>query len=160
MRCGSGLNSWAFLVKSLSDKCHRTPLMISQYWFRLWLGAIRQQAITLNNVDLDLCCHIVSLDHNESGSFFDSLWPNDAIRQQGTESTLAQVMACCLTAPSHYLDKCWLIIIKVLWHSSEGNIMIRSEDPISKTRSKITFLELHSDLPGANELTIMLVMFL
>ena len=23
-------------------------------------------------------------------------------------STLAQVMACCLTAPSHYLNQCWL----------------------------------------------------
>ena len=26
-------------------------------------------------------------------------------------------MACCLTAPSHYLNQCWLIITKVLWHS-------------------------------------------
>ena len=25
-------------------------------------------------------------------------------------STLAQVMACCLKAPSHYLNQCWLII--------------------------------------------------
>ena len=30
-------------------------------------------------------------------------------------------MACCLTAPSHYLNQCWLIISKVYWHSSEGN---------------------------------------
>ena len=36
-------------------------------------------------------------------------------------STLAQVMACCLMAPSHYLNQCWLTISKVLWHSSEGN---------------------------------------
>ena len=25
-------------------------------------------------------------------------------------STLAQIMACCLTVPSHYLKQCWLII--------------------------------------------------
>ena len=25
-------------------------------------------------------------------------------------------MACCLMAPSHYLNQCWLIISKVLWH--------------------------------------------
>ena len=25
-------------------------------------------------------------------------------------------MACCLTAPSHYLNQCWLIIKGVLWH--------------------------------------------
>ena len=33
------------------------------------------------------------------------LWPNDAIWWQKTESSLAQVMACCLTAPSHYLNQ-------------------------------------------------------
>ena len=31
-------------------------------------------------------------------------------------STLAQVMACCLTAPSHYLNQCWLIISEVQSH--------------------------------------------
>ena len=31
-----------------------------------------------------------------------SLWPNDAIWRQRSGSTLAQVMACCLMAPSHY----------------------------------------------------------
>ena len=40
---------------------------------------------------------------------------------QRSGSTLAQVMACCLTAPSHYLNQCWLIISKVQWHSSEGS---------------------------------------
>ena len=42
-----------------------------------------------------------------------SLGPIDAIWRQKTGSTLAQVMACCLTAPSHYLNQCWLIISKV-----------------------------------------------
>ena len=49
-----------------------------------------------------------------------SLWPSDAIWRQGSRSTLDQVMACCLTAPSHYLNQCWLIT-KVSWCSSEGN---------------------------------------
>ena len=34
---------------------------------------------------------------------------------------LAQVMACCLTAPSHYLNQCWRIITEAKWCSSEGN---------------------------------------
>ena len=51
---------------------------------------------------------------------FNSLWPSDAIWQHRTWSTLAQVTACCLTAPSHYLNQCWLIISKVQSHSS-GN---------------------------------------
>ena len=50
-----------------------------------------------------------------------SLWPSDAIWQQGSRSKLVQVMACCLMAPSHYLNQHWLIITKVQWCSSEGN---------------------------------------
>ena len=37
-------------------------------------------------------------------------------------------MACCLTAPSHYLNQCSLITSKVLWHSSEDIIIRRFED--------------------------------
>ena len=49
------------------------------------------------------------------------LRPSDTIWRHKSGSTLAQVMACCLTAPSHYLNQCWLIISKVQWHSSEHN---------------------------------------
>ena len=38
-------------------------------------------------------------------------------------STMSHVMACCLMAPSHYLDQCLFIIDEVLWHSPEGNFM-------------------------------------
>ena len=37
-------------------------------------------------------------------------------------------MACCLTAPSHYLNQCWLIIHEVSWHSSEGNFTGPAQD--------------------------------
>ena len=77
------------------------------------------------------------------------MWPSDAIRWQGNESTLAQVMAWCLTAPSHYRNQCWLIISKVLWQS-----WVDLKILISKTRLKIKFLESHSDLTGHNELKI------
>ena len=50
-------------------------------------------------------------------SLLHSLWPSDAMWRQRSGSTLAQVMACCLAAPSHYLNQCWLIISEVLWHS-------------------------------------------
>ena len=53
--------------------------------------------------------------------WINSLWPSDAIWQHISESTLAQVMACCLMAPSHYLNQCWLIISEVLWQSPRGN---------------------------------------
>ena len=33
----------------------------------------------------------------------------------------SQVMACCLTAPSHYLNQCWLIISEIQWQSPKNN---------------------------------------
>ena len=55
------------------------------------------------------------------GGLFNSLRPSDAIWRHRSRTTLAQVMACCLTAPSHYLNQCWLIATKVYWYSSEDN---------------------------------------
>ena len=52
--------------------------------------------------NLSTCCHHLN-----------SLWPSDAIWRHRSGSTLAQVMACCLKAPSHYLNQCWLIISMV-----------------------------------------------
>ena len=46
---------------------------------------------------------ITTWDDIETG---DSLWPSDCILQHKTGSTLVQVMACCLMAPSHYLNQC------------------------------------------------------
>ena len=50
-----------------------------------------------------------------------SFGPRDAIWRHRSGSALAQVMACCLTAPSHYLTQCWLIISEALWLSFEIN---------------------------------------
>ena len=36
-------------------------------------------------------------------------------------STLAHVMAWCLTAPNHYLNQCWLVVKGVLWQSPASN---------------------------------------
>ena len=54
---------------------------------------------------------------------FKTLWPSDAMWRRGHGLILAQIMACCLTAPSHYLNQIWLIIGKVQWHSSEGDFV-------------------------------------
>ena len=39
--------------------------VVSQYWFRRLLGAVRQQAITWDDVDQDLCYHMALSGHNE-----------------------------------------------------------------------------------------------
>ena len=41
------------------------PAFSRQHLFRLWLGAVRQQAITWVNVDQGLCRHMASLSLNE-----------------------------------------------------------------------------------------------
>ena len=53
--------------------------------------------IIFNSVDIDL---------------INSLGPSAAIWWQRSGSTLAQVIACCLMAPSYYVNQCWLIINK------------------------------------------------
>ena len=63
--------------------------------------------------------HLKSLTHRGPVTDFNSLGPCDAIWRQRSGSTLVQVMAWCLTAPSHYLNQFWLIS-KVEWHSSKG----------------------------------------
>ena len=81
-----------------------------------------------------------------------SLWPSTCttIWRDKSCSTLDQVMACCLTAPSHYLHQCWFIISEVFQHSPEGNFTGNTFD----MSLKITNLRLQPHLPGVNELTL------
>ena len=46
---------------------------------------------------------------------------DDGIWWYISQSTLAQVIAWWLQEPSHYLNRCWVIIIEVQWQSPEGN---------------------------------------
>ena len=45
-----------------------------------------------------------------------SLWPSDVIWWYRFGLTLAQVLACCLMTPSHYLHQCWSLL-SVFWLS-------------------------------------------
>ena len=96
------------------------PLCFRDSPARIHVGGWRQQwecrhgwvltnHIETRRIDTLLCCML------------NSLWPRDVVWRQGSRSTLAQVMACCLTAPSHYLNQCWLMISEVLWHSPNNN---------------------------------------
>ena len=86
------------------------------------------------------------------GRWVNSLRPSDTIWRQKSGSTLAQVMACCLTAPSHYLNQCSLIITV---KSNDIHIRVISQEmpqpSITKIYLKITCLKFHSNFPGANE---------
>ena len=83
--------------------------------------------------------------------YSDSLGLSEAIWRYRPGSILVQVMACCLTAPSHHLNQCWLIIKGVLWHSP---VTIAQEVTVTFC-SEITLLKLPVllHLPGASEYT-------
>ena len=84
---------------------------------------------------------------------FNSLWPSDAKWWHRSGWTLVQVMACCLMAPSNYLNQCWLIIKGILWHSSESNLT-RTVNLIHDIYLEITHSKSLPYLPGANELNL------
>ena len=67
-------------------------------------------------------CHLQNGGHFASTSICYSLWPSDAIWRHRSWSTLAQVMASCLTASSHYLNQGWLIVSTDQWRFSKGNL--------------------------------------
>ena len=84
---------------------------------------------------------------------FNSSWPSDGIWWHESKSPLVQVMACCLTAPSHYLNQCWLIISEVMWHSHDGQFHVTCSKYLSLIwvrKSLIKDIQWH--FPWANEL--------
>ena len=85
------------------DKCQKT-LMRSQHWFRWWLGA-RQGAI-----------HYFSQCWTSSMSLHGIIILQCGLVTPYSEiefcrHCLAQVIACCLTTPIHYLNQCWHITV-------------------------------------------------
>ena len=81
-------------------------------------------------------------------TYLNLLKPNATIWWRRSESTLAQVMTCCLTTPSHYVTQYWLINSKGESHSSDGNIT----SDTSAISLEITDIRVHSNNPGANGL--------
>ena len=137
-----GIHQMASNAKNVSIWWHHhgTPATLflkswSSWWLitRLWwLQCINNGVITVLHLAMDLsfintsqviytwltlCCVLLWIDIK----LFNSLLPSDAIGCQRSGSTLAQVMACCLTASSHYLNQYWLMISEVLWHSPDNN---------------------------------------
>ena len=68
---------------------------------------------------LYLICNLSSF--SSPWNSLNSLWPSDGIWWHRSGPTLTQVMAWCLTAPSHYLNRCWLLICEVLCLSCKSN---------------------------------------
>ena len=81
-----------------------------------------------------------------------TLLPSNAIWQHRSGSTVAQVMAWCLVASSHYLNQCWLNIKDVLWHSSENSFTRSAHEFNQKHVFTYYIFKILSVLSRANEL--------
>ena len=79
-----------------------------------------------------------------------SLWPCDPNWWPSTGPTLAKIIDCCLKAPSHYLNQCWLFISKILWLSQKSNLQHKLL--FCTISLKIIFFNSLSKFPGTNEL--------
>ena len=75
-----------------------------------------------------------------------SLWLCDAICQHRSGSTLAQVMAGCLTAPSLHLNWCWVITKGPLWHLSDGSFTLHFLTAVSHAFSHVVLINFISNM--------------
>ena len=91
----------------------------------------------------------------ETSSFplllFNTLWPSDAIWQQRSWSTLAQVMACCLHQAITWTNVDLSSVRSSGIHLRAISLEI-PQPPFIKVSLKITYLKLNWNLPGTNEL--------
>ena len=91
--------------------------------------------------------------HRPPNRSSNSLCLNGIIWQHRSESTLAQVMAWCLTTSSHYPNQCLFIVYGVLRHYLRLISQERLKICILVMSLKITHLTYQPHLPGFNELT-------
>ena len=146
-RMKAAISSWwvtADVCSSFGDcRC-----MFQFWWLQMYVPVL---------VTTDLCySFIVTLNMlNLFWKELNSLWPSDVIWRPQSVSILAQVMAHCLTSPSHYLNQYWLII-------KGGNHMraISQRVPeliLCTMIMEMKLLKLLPYLPGANELPVLCI---
>ena len=83
------------------------------------------------------------------------MWPSGTIWRHRSR-TVAQVMACCLTAWSQYQNQCLLIISSVRFSDIHLKAILQQipRPSITKICLKMTCLKFHLNLPGAYVLTL------
>ena len=130
----SGLkNSSSFI--SLPQNHRESPGILVQ-WCSMWYISLKQSSLIpciissdlsdINILDHTLFCFIIDTfiqmvvlipTCSSILILVNSWWPSDTIWRQRSGSTLAQVMVCCLKAPSYCLNQCWLVR-NVVWPTS------------------------------------------
>ena len=88
-----------------------------------------QSTYTIALVKKDIIFHTL---HIYDFLQLNSLWSSEVLWCHTFGSPLAQVMACCLMAPSLYLNQCWFVTSTVLWHllTSKSNFKVSAHATI------------------------------
>ena len=89
-----------------------------------------------------------------NSNVINSLLPNDSIWHQKYRSTLAEVMTCCLMAPSRYMNQCWLLISEVCGIHLRAITQWVLKLLLGMMSLKKLLVKLLPHLPGANELIV------
>ena len=136
------INDKSTLVQVMAWCRQATIHYLSQCWPRSMspYGVTRPQWVNISTSTLSSPTCIIHLLMASSGAI-NSLRPSDAIWRHRSGSTLAQVMACCLTAPSHYLNQCWLTISEDI-HQRASSLEI-PQLSVTEISLKITYLKYH-----------------
>ena len=141
----------ASLVKLPSYKCHWTSLMISQHWFRWWLGAVRQQAITWANVDLVPCRHMASPGHNELIYVLYTYIQTDMLSSNLYELYQSRKKSLCYKEKHSFWKSPWILLcprkrqphiflVRVSYRVSFVNFYKRKLGVVSISRCRLTSL--------------------
>ena len=142
-----------FQCKSQNTQRNTLQIFGNQYQYAKWIKTCKFFMTSFFFINIT-CIHMLHISEKISGylhhTSLNPLWPSDAIWHCISGSTLAQVMACCLMAPSHYLNQCWLSIKMVLWYSPILQEVLKIS--IHQISLKDTFAKLLPHLPGANAL--------
>ena len=70
---------------------------------------VDQELTTTDGIAVDwVAGNLYWTDTGQCNSFINTLWPCDTTWRHRSGATLAQIMACCLMAPSRYLNQCHL----------------------------------------------------
>ena len=115
-------NDWGKIcIRCYNHKSHPISRPPGRAMGCLWIWVKIDHVITAPH------CMLISSTNDDvlcSGLMLELISPSDAIWRQRYRWTLAEVMASCLAAPSHYLKQCLLTInvffgihMMAIWHA-------------------------------------------
>ena len=128
------LFSWWLLFTHCGLVMPQGVILVNIHYYDVIMGAIASQITSLTIVFSTVYSDADQRKHQRSASLaflrgihrgplnsphkwpvMQKMFPFDDIIMLG------QVMAFCVIEPSHYMNRCWLIISEFLWHSLEAN---------------------------------------